>query len=113
AGSGVRADARARLPAITGRAARVLPPIRTFTVGPGIPPGQPTAGAGRLGRVADCHRRLGVSPTPEHAFAVVTSVPHKLFRPAALPARAGPRPRQPAPLPGPGRPPVSAMRRPR
>jgi len=53
------------------RAARVLPPIRTFTVGPGIPPGQPAAGAGRLGRVADCHRRLGVSPTPEHAFAVV------------------------------------------
>src|SRR5499427_4721839 len=61
-------------------AARVLPPIRTFTVGPGLPPGQPAAGAWRLGRVADCHRRLGVSPTPEHAFAVVTSVPHQLFR---------------------------------
>jgi len=43
----------------------VLPPIRTFTVGPGISPGQPTAGSGR---VADCHRRLGVSPTPEHAL---------------------------------------------
>ena len=41
----------------------VLPTIRTFTVGPGVPPGQPAAGCGR---VADCHRRLGVSPTPEH-----------------------------------------------
>ena len=42
----------------------VLPPIRTFTVGPGVSPGQPAAGCGR---VADCHRRLGISPTPEHA----------------------------------------------
>jgi len=46
-------------------AARVLPPIRTVTVGPGIPPGQPADG---LGRVAGCHRRFGVSPTPEHAY---------------------------------------------
>ena len=57
------------------------PPIRTFTVGPGIPPGQPaSARFGRLGRVADCHRRLGVSPTPEHALTSVTSVPRLLFR---------------------------------
>src|SRR6476661_1071546 len=41
----------------------VLPPIRTFTVGPGISPGQPAAGCGR---VADCNRRLGITPTPEH-----------------------------------------------
>ena len=41
-----------------------LPPIRTFTVGPGISPGQPVAGCGR---VADCHRRFGIAPTPEHA----------------------------------------------
>jgi len=46
-------------------AARVLPPIRTVTVGPGIPPGQPADG---LGRVAGYHRRFGVSPTPEHAY---------------------------------------------
>src|ERR1022692_2894408 len=46
------------------RPRRVLPPIRTFTVGTGIPPVQPADG---LGRVADCHRRFGVSPTPEHA----------------------------------------------
>jgi len=45
----------------------VLPTIRTFTVGPGVAPGQPAAGCGR---VADCHRRLGVSPTPEHVPAV-------------------------------------------
>src|SRR5215469_8302321 len=44
--------------------AHVLPPIRTLTVGPGISPDQPADG---LGRVADCHRRFGVSPTPEHA----------------------------------------------
>ncbi|GGV05492.1 hypothetical protein GCM10010182_25310 [Actinomadura cremea] len=44
---------------------RALPPIRTFTVGPGVPPGQPADG---FGRVADCHRRFGIAPTPEHAF---------------------------------------------
>ena len=38
-------------------------PIRTLTVGPGVPPGQPAAGCSR---VADFHRRLGFSPTPEH-----------------------------------------------
>ncbi|GAA2100346.1 hypothetical protein GCM10009780_49690 [Actinomadura alba] len=43
---------------------RALPPIRTLTVGPGVPPGQPADG---FGRVADCHRRFGISPTPEHA----------------------------------------------
>src|SRR5690606_33927418 len=51
----------------------VLPPIRTFTVGTGIPPVQPADG---FGRVADCHRRFGLSPTPEHAFVLSpTSVP--------------------------------------
>ena len=39
-------------------------PIRTLTVGPGVPPGQPAAGCSR---VADFHRRLGIAPTPEHA----------------------------------------------
>ena len=47
----------------------VLPPIRTFTVGPGISPGQPAAGCGR---VADCNRRLGITPTPEHVQPVCT-----------------------------------------
>ena len=46
---------------------RALPPIRTLTVGPGVPPGQPADG---FGRVADCHRRFGISPTPEHACRV-------------------------------------------
>src|SRR6476619_2577859 len=49
----------------------VLPPIRTFTVGPGISPGQPAAGCGR---VADYHRRLGITPTPEHVEPVCTRV---------------------------------------
>src|SRR3954453_6510825 len=47
----------------------VLPPIRTFTVGPGISPGQPAAGCGR---VADWKRRLGITPTPEHVEPVCT-----------------------------------------
>ena len=38
--------------------------IRTLTVGPGIPPDQPATGCGR---VADCDRRCGISPPPEHA----------------------------------------------
>ena len=41
----------------------VLPPIRTVTVGIGVSPIQPQ---GRTSRVADCHRRFGFSPTPEH-----------------------------------------------
>ncbi len=41
--------------------ARASPPIRTLTVGPGVPPGQPADG---FGRVADCHRRFGIAPTP-------------------------------------------------
>jgi len=49
---------------VVHRCHRVAPPIRTLTVGPGVPPGQPAAGCGR---VADCHRRFGLSPTPEHA----------------------------------------------
>ena len=50
-----RTTARPRLRAL---------PIRTLTVGPGVPPGQPVTGCDR---VADFHRRLGISPTPEHA----------------------------------------------
>src|SRR3954447_24949632 len=60
AGSGRGAASRAQ----GSRRPRVLLPIRTFTVGPGIPPGQPVAGCER---VADCHRRLGITPIPEHA----------------------------------------------
>src|SRR6478736_6711681 len=56
----------------------VLPPIRTFTVGPGISPGQPAAGCGR---VADCNRRLGITPTPEH-------VPPSMHPPAEASHRA-------------------------
>src|SRR6476469_2430445 len=48
-----------------------LPPIRTFTVGPGVSPGQPAAGCGR---VADFDRRLGIAPTPEHVEPVCTCV---------------------------------------
>src|ERR1700759_865621 len=51
-------------------AARVLPPIRTLTVGPGVPPGQPGLHAEHW--VADCHRRFGISPTPEHASYLST-----------------------------------------
>ncbi len=62
----------------TGRAAdggvpklarRALPPIRTFTVGAGISPAQPAAGCGR---VADCYRRFGITPTPECAAAFMS-----------------------------------------
>lgn len=73
---------------------RALPPIRTFTVGPGVPPGQPADG---IGRVADYHRRLGVSPTPEHActttnqYATV-AIPPPRHRPAT---RTDPPPRRP------------------
>lgn len=54
-------------------ARRALPPIRTLTVGPGISPGQPAAGCGR---VADCNRRFGIAPTPECAAAGTGSVCH-------------------------------------
>ena len=40
-------------------------PIRTLTVGPGVPPGQPATGCRAGSRTV--HRRFGVSPTPEHA----------------------------------------------
>lgn len=59
------------VPAKTAR--RALPPIRTLTVGPGIPPGQPAAGCGR---VADYNRRFGIAPTPECAAAGTRSVCH-------------------------------------
>ena len=49
----------------------VLPTIRTFTVGPGVSPGQPAAGCGR---VADCYRRFGVTPTPEHVRSIMPLV---------------------------------------
>ena len=54
-------------------ARRALPPIRTFTVGPGISPGQPAAGCGR---VADYNRRFGITPTPECAAAGTRSLCH-------------------------------------
>jgi hypothetical protein len=61
----------------------VLPPIRTLTVGPGIPPGQPADG---FGRVADCHRRFGLSPTPEHVQCLnqcaMPGIPQRTIRPA-------------------------------
>ena len=50
----------------------VLLPIRTLTVGPGVPPGQPAAGCRR---VADFHRRLGFSPTPEHVSMDALALP--------------------------------------
>src|ERR1700722_69132 len=59
-------------------AARVLPPIRTLTVGPGVPPGQPAL---RLGR--------GLSPPvrsftdPGARLLLLTSVPHAVFRSTA------------------------------
>lgn len=60
--------------ACTGKVARrALPPIRTFTVGPGISPGQPAAGCGR---VADYNRRFGITPTPECAAADTGPVCH-------------------------------------
>ena len=65
------------------RTARALPPIRTLTVGPGVPPGQPPTGCGR---VADCHRRFGIAPTPGRAVTVGASLPHA--RPAGPCQRA-------------------------
>ncbi|GAA4976977.1 hypothetical protein GCM10023205_50370 [Yinghuangia aomiensis] len=49
---------------------RALPPIRTFTVGTGIPPVQPIGASGMedADRVADFYRRFGFSPTPERAY---------------------------------------------
>ena len=66
-------DARAVTRVRRGRltpTACVLPPIRTLTVGPGISPDQPNPLTGLW--VADCHRRFGVSPTPEHALYCLT-----------------------------------------
>src|SRR5580693_1629321 len=76
----------------SGRAMRVLPPIRTFTVGPGVSPGQPADG---IGRVADYHRRFGVAPTPEHAL-LVEPVWHGCYSgppPGRTPDPLGPRSR--------------------
>ena len=75
-------------PAVVGRP-RVLPPIRTFTVGPGVPPGQPVTTIAGGGRVADCHRRLGIAPTPEHAVRSNLSPPvcHAGTGSRAMPAR--------------------------
>jgi hypothetical protein len=84
----------------------VLPPIRTVTVGPGVPPGQPADG---IGRVADCHRRFGVSPTPEHALSAPTSVPCPVFRPERRRAPGRARlPRAPGPASASGRHPPGA-----
>src|ERR1022692_4807612 len=111
AGSGDAKMRRHGGEAAAGRAVRVLPPIRPFTVGPGIPPDQPADG---IGRVADYHRRLGVTPTPEHALlepvchgCYSAAQPGRLAgrltpaawllrqhrAPAAPPTRAAPRPR--------------------
>ncbi len=95
---GVEKDRRAGSPAVL----RALP-IRTFTVGPGVPPGQPAAGCSR---VADFHRRLGITPTPEHAscsLVSATSLPHlahrgyvrSATRSAAAPGATRRRPRSP------------------
>jgi hypothetical protein len=51
-----------------------------------------------FGRVADCHRRLGISPTPEHAFTTGTSVPCRLFRRETAPGPPRPGPRLERPL---------------
>src|SRR5215472_7148789 len=74
------ARVRAKRTAGADPTACVLPPIRTFTVGPGISPGQPPAGCGR---VADFHRRLGVSPTPEHAITCYKPVCHTRYSAAS------------------------------
>src|ERR1017187_9097251 len=60
--------------------ARVLPPIRTFTVGPGIPPGQPAAGAGHLrpGRGLSPPARTFTDPGAR--LTAETSVPRDVFR---------------------------------
>ena len=62
--AGPRSDGSQRVRPERTRRSRA-PPIRTFTVGPGVPPGQPAAEL--LDRVADYNRRLGITPTPEHA----------------------------------------------
>lgn len=97
---------------MTGRAAdggvpklarRALPPIRTFTVGAGISPAQPAAGCGR---VADCYRRFGITPTPECAAAFMS-----VRLQSATPGH-GPCERSPVGcLTAPGAPPVSQTAR--
>src|SRR5215831_2680827 len=92
-----------RDPAQAGRRRCVLPPIRTFTVGPGVPPGQPAAGCGR---VADCHRRFGFPPTPEHAL-LSTPVWHQVPQtapapPCPLPVRSLPDAARPPSVDTPG-----------
>ena len=49
------------------QASLLLPLIRTFTVGPGVSPGSPAAG---YGRVADFNRRFGITPITEHVQPV-------------------------------------------
>ena len=51
-------------------------------------PGQPAAGCGR---VADFHRRLGVSPTPEHAFTSYKPVCHTRYSAASCLSSRWPR----------------------
>ena len=63
-GSGRRCDSR-RAHSAPGRRIQPFPSIPTLTVGPGIPPGPPTTGCGR---VADCHRRWGVAPRPGNGW---------------------------------------------
>ncbi len=65
-GVDARQPLRIERPKDAGRAcqARRAPPIRTLTVGTGIPPVQPPAIHVDDLRVADYHRRFGLSPTP-------------------------------------------------
>ena len=62
-----RSGVHAQHPHPTGADRRRAPPIQTFTVGPGFPPDQPVGPIRekRAARVADCHRRFGLSPTPD------------------------------------------------
>ena len=54
------------------RRRHVPPPIRTFTVGTGIPPVQPGAPdlSIECAQLADCNRRFGITPTPEHVCRI-------------------------------------------
>ena len=66
----------------------VLPSIQTVTVGTGVPPVRPgdpsvrALGARRdvVVRFADCDRRCGVPPPPEHASSSWTQLCHSATR---------------------------------
>ena len=73
-GARVRLLYAAGCPDAAGYGYRVLPPIRTVTVGFGVSPNQPLLRvlANARSRVADCNRRLGISPTPEHVYSLLS-----------------------------------------